>query len=426
MIPLNRSILSLAFAAALWSSPAKGAVTLTTLYSFGESDGKFPAGGLVLDAAGNLYGTTHNGGEKLAGTVYEIAAGTHTYTTLHSFRFRDSELSGYPYGNLIIDSTGNLYGTAQGDTMSTHGMVFKIAPGTHTFSTIYSFQLTEGTSPRASVVSDAAGNLYGTTSNGGQGTGANGTVFKLAAESDALTVLHSFGTTDGSNPWASLFLDPSGNIYGTTYNGGENNKGTVFEIAAGTNIFTTLYSFNGADGANPQASLISDAAGNLYGTTSSGGESDYGIVFKIAAGTHAYTMLHSFGGSDGAHPRGGLITDAAGNLYGTTSGELQDNKGTIFTIAAGTNTLSTLYSFSGTDGVSPSFMNLIADANGNLYGTTTYGGASNFGTVFQLSGTGFVVPELGGLSLIALGGIALAGGAFMRRRGVNVPSKPQV
>ncbi|MGB8029293.1 MAG: choice-of-anchor tandem repeat GloVer-containing protein [Terracidiphilus sp.] len=397
--------------------------TETILYSFGasSSDGSLPTAGLIIDSAGNLYGTTGNGGVDVGGTVFKIGA-SDTETILHSFGFAADGVG--PDSDLVMDSAGNFYGTTVAGGANV-GTVFKVSPGTggtYTETILYSFRASpaDGASPHAGLIMDSAGNLYGTTYWGGANClalGGCGTAFKVAPDGTE-TVLHSFGAsaTDGIWPHAGLVMDSAGNLYGTTVNGGANSDGhtaygagAVFKIspgAAGTYTETILYSFGASatDGTWPGAGLILDNAGNLYGTTEYGGANGYGAagwgdgtVFKISAsGTE--TILYSFGASatDGGGPLAGLIMDSAGNLYGTTAfGGANDaaagGDGTVFEIgASGTETI--LYSFgaSATDGQRP-YAGLTMDGAGNLYGTTLYGGSNGLGSAVSGYGTVFVI-----------------------------------
>ena len=255
---------------------------------------------------------------------------------------------------------------------------------TYTKKVIYSFAGgSDGADPLAGLVRDAASNLYGTTYAGGDY--GSGTVFKLDTTGKE-AVLHSFsGGPDGGYPYAGLILDAAGNLYGTADAGGVHNYGAVFEMPAG-GAEGVLYSFTGTggDGADPLAGLIRDGVGNLYGTTASGGAFGLGTVFKVSAGG-AETVLHSFrGGSDGEYPYASVIRDAAGNLYGTTYGGGASGWGTVFEINP-TGKETVLFSFAGAaDGASPEG-GLVQDAAGHLYGTTKYGGTLGAGTVFELS-----------------------------------------
>ncbi len=363
--------------------------TQTILYSFGASaaDGDEPYARLVRDSAGSLYGTTFRGGANDLGTVFKISA-SGAESVLYSFGASASDGIS-PHGGLIMDSTGNLYGTTTegGAILSDSGTVYKISPsGTETI--LYSFNLApDAQGPYGDLIMDSAGNLYGTTDGGGVHSDS-GTIFKIST-SGTETVFYSFGAgaNDGVQPEAGLIMDGAGNLYGTTMSGGANGRGTVFKIASGTE--TVLYSFGASatDGTQAESDLIMDSAGNLYGTTPGGGANGHGTVFKIgASGTE--TILYSFGANatDGQAPFGGLIMDSAGNLYGTTEGGgAHSNSGTVFKISAsGTETV--LYSFgaNAADGQYPT-ASLIMDSAGNLYGTTTAGGANGWGTVFLIN-----------------------------------------
>lgn len=359
----------------------------TVLYSFGANatDGEEPYAGVIKDGAGNVYGTTYRGGANGYGTVFKIAV-SGSESVLYSFGATATD-GQYPYAAPIIDTSGNLYGTTEqsGANSNGTGTVFKLNPsGTETI--LYSFGVApDAEQPHAGLIMDTAGNLFGTTESGGQHSG-DGTVFKIASGTE--TVLYSFGAsaTDGQQPEANLIMDNAGNFYGTTMSGGANNRGTVFKIASGTE--TVLYSFGASatDGQQPEADLIMDSGGNLYGTTAGGGANGHGTVFKISAsGTE--TILYSFGSgaTDGQGPSAGLIMDSAGNLYGTTEGGGASGDGTVFKISA-SGTESVLYSFgaSATDGRYPT-AGLIVDNAGNLYGTTYAGGANSWGTVFVIN-----------------------------------------
>lgn len=279
------------------------------------------------------------------------------------------------------------------------------------FGVDYAFNGTDGAAPTATLIEDAAGNLYGTTSSGGSGCGGSGcgVVFKLNTANKE-TVLHTFTGPDGATPYGHLLLDGSGNLYGTTSGGGSGSAcqggcGTVFKIDR-SGVESVLHSFTGnPDGTNPRAGLVSDNSGNLYGTTENGGAFGFGTIFKIDAGG-SETVLHSFAGgsTDGADPKAGLILDPDGNLYGTTFTGGSGGYGTVFELDT-TNTETILYNFTGnSDGGNP-FGGLTRDTNGVLYGTTEnggiYGTAENVrvdplnrpygcckGVVYQLDGAG--------------------------------------
>jgi len=355
--------------------------TERVLYSFaGGADGANPLAGLVRDATGNLYGTPDDGGTHSHGTVFKVSANG-TEIVLHSFT--GGADGGNPDAGLIRDTAGNLYGTTADGGAHNYGTVFEVSAGVME-RVLDSFTGTggDGAYPFADLVRDAAANLYGTTVGGG--THNAGTVFKVDPTGKE-TVLYSFtGGADGRNPYAGFVLDAAGNLYGTTKYGGASGAGTVFKVDI-KGKETVLHNFSGgADGEYPSAGLVRDAAGNLYGTTAGGGASGDGTVYKVGT-TGKEAVLYSFrGGVDGEYPYAGLIQDAAGNLYGTTSYGGASGAGTIYKVDT-TGKETVLYGFGGgANGASPQ-AGLVQDAVGNLYGTTKYGGASGAGTVFELS-----------------------------------------
>ncbi len=378
----SRRAITLLFAAStLPLITVQWALSETVLYRFAGADGAIPIASLVLDAKGNIYGTTYSGGRSGYGTVFEVtSAGTEK--VLYSFTGAADGLG--PAAGLI-EANGNFYGTTiEGGSGGAVGTAFRLSS---TGREIVLANLTYqdgGAYPEGGLVRDKHGNLYGTTSgyNGGYG---NGAVFKVTS-TGTLTILYEFkGGADGLCPYGNLVLDTEGNLFGTTYRGGTSGYGTVFEVTSG-GTETVLYSFTGgSDGSLPAAGLLRDASGNLYGTTTGGG-GGYGTVFKVTpAGTE--TVLHSFAGPDGYYPIAALVQDAKGNLYGTTEFGGRHGQGTVFKLTEkGTETV--VHSFTGKgDGGSP-VAGLVFDSEGNLYGTTSGGGNSNCvggcGVVFKL------------------------------------------
>jgi hypothetical protein len=374
----------LAIAAVISSIQSRAATpALTTLVSFNGFDGFDPLAALIIDANGNLFGTTFAGGANIdGGTAFEIIKTASGYASTPTILYNFCTQAG----------------------------------------------CTDGGSPQASLITDANGNLFGTTFAGG--TNLEGTVFEIIKTASGYastpTILYNFctqaGCTDGAYPSAGLIIDANGNLLGTTLEGGANNAGTVFEISKTASGYastpTILYNFctqaGCTDGANPFASLIVDANGNLFGTTAVGGNSNCspnytcGTVFEIAKSANGYagtpTTLVKFNYADGSEPQASLIVDAVGNLFGTTvvGGDLSctDGCGTVFEIAKSANgyagTPTTLVKFNYADGALP-YAGLTADAKGNLFGTTSRGGANGngaYGTVFEITGSGFVPPPL--------------------------------
>jgi uncharacterized repeat protein (TIGR03803 family) len=349
-------------------------------YLIAQASGAGPSSGVIRDSEGNLYGTTGAGGAHGYGTLFKLSP-TGSETVLYSFK-GGTDGSG-PVG-VIEDSAGNFYGTtAKGGTYN-DGTVFEFsATGSETVLHSFHGGTDDGDLPNGGLVQDSEGNLYGTTYEGG--IDDEGTVFKVSATGSE-TVLHSFkkGDNDGIAPEAGVIRDSKGNLYGTTYGGGAHGYGAVFKVSP-TGTETVLYSFKGGtDGVAPYAGVIRDSAGNLYGTTRYGGAKGYGAVFKLSP-TGPETMLHSFETiTDGVYPIAGVIRDSEGNLYGTTPYGGSKVQGNVFKLSpSGSETV--LFSFSGKDGETPE-ASLIRDSEGNLYGTTLQGGVGA-GNVFKLSPT---------------------------------------
>lgn len=311
-----------------------------------------------------------------------------------------------PFAGVTMDAAGNLYGTTLSRGAHGYGAVYKLShkDSTWVFVPLYSFQnVPDGANPAARVIFGPNGTLYGTTLNGGQGCRGVGcgTVFKLSPPATVVcrsvlcpwneTALYRFGNVpDGASPYSEVVFDQAGNLYGTTYGGGLNDAGAVYELLPfdGGWAERVLYSFAGGDdGALPQAGLIFDTGGNLYGTASA--DAHYGTVYELTPSEFGWTeqTLHLFQDySLGASPVGGLIFDRSGNLYGTTIYGGAHTSGTVFqlTPSQGSWTFTLLYSLAGNGTEGPS-ANLILDAAGDLYGTTYADGAYGFGAVFKLT-----------------------------------------
>ena len=410
--------------------------TPVTLYSFaGPPDGAVPLGVLVRDASGNFYGSTSQGGvtggacgANGCGVIFKMKQNG-AETVLYSF------LGGMdgatPIAGLVLDGAENLYGTTSKGGTSNLGTVFKVDTAGHE-TVLYSFSGgPDGSTPRGDLTRDQLGNLYGTTSAGG--TTGGGVAFKLDTNG-VQTVLHTFGgmAGEGFTLFAGMVQDSSGIFYGTTFDGGAldcmtedhlqhpTGCGTVFTLNS-TGTESVLYSFKGGndgpDGAFPAGALLRDSSGNLFGTTSSGGRSPCyiianmppmlpfrircGTVFKIDSSGTESVLYRFIGGVDGGVPQGKLIQDTAGNLYGTTSAggnggctesgtsvfgiPVDVGCGTIFKIdSSGTESVLAIFKRAAAGGIIPQ-AGLVADSSGNLFGTTSSGGVSNFGTVFTVA-----------------------------------------
>ena len=359
------------------------AQTLHVLYNFGgSSDGGDPYASLIRDAAGNLYSTFgYGGGTSFSGGVFKVAPDG-TETVLYSFT--GGADGAFPEAALIRDNAGNLYGTTTQGGSDNIGVVFKVDPsGTETV--LHSFTGgTDGVIPVGGLLRDAAGNLYGTTSQGGSSN--DGILFKISP-SGKETILHTFSgsANDGKYPtYTSLLTDAQGNLYGVTDEGGSADGGILYKLSK-TGKLTILHSFTGgtSDGCNVLGAPFRDAAGNFYGTTSSCGTHNLGTVWKV----NKYgkeKVLHSFAGgtADGEYPLAGVTVDAKGNVYGTTSGGGASNFGTVYKVSkSGQFTLS--HSFNGTDGKNI-YGGLVQNTRGTLFGAAQNGGSIGYGTVWKI------------------------------------------
>jgi uncharacterized repeat protein (TIGR03803 family) len=414
-------ILLMPLAANSWAATE---VVLHTYVDTEFSENGGPISGMAIDSSGNLYGTTYGVGSCSVGcgSVYKLtkqASGRFVYQTIYKFRGGASDGEN-PYGAPILDSAGNIYGTTQNGGGG--GVVYKLSPnanGTYQETVIHSFGAfgsNDGSEPFSTLAFDAAGNLYGTTNQGGGGAGGTfclngcGTVFELSPNSDGSwteTVIHSFpgtkGNTDGQNPHGGVVFDNAGNLWGTTQTGGNlqaclqfldvSGCGTVFELTPQGNgqwEETTLFEFSGeGTGFNPWDGLVIDAAGNLYGMVTNGGGGN-GAVFKLtpqSGGGVTETIIHPFKVcgticTDGANPENGITIDSAGNLYGTTDlgggGGVPQGNGVVFKLTPNSNGTwkeQILHRFTGgSDGAFPLDDHVAVDSNGNVFGTAFNGG----------------------------------------------------
>jgi uncharacterized repeat protein (TIGR03803 family) len=355
-------------------------------HTFTGGDGGLPTAVLIQDSAGNLYGTTSSGGDSGLGVVFRLDT-SNTETVLHAFGGPDGAT---PHGGLVLDGSGNLYGTTSSGGASGLGTVFKVDTSGMEI-VLHSFTGNpDGANPYAGLVMDSSGNLYGTTERGG--AYGFGTVFKVDITGKE-TVLHSFagGSSDGADPKAGVILDAAGNLYGTTFRCGSGGKGTVFELDP-SNAETILYNFTGAaDGGNPFGGLTRGEDGTLYGTTQIGGRSSpskygccKGVVFSLS-GANTEKVLYTFtGGRDGGTPAADLVL-YNGALYGTTLSGGPGHRGTAFSVTIADGMEKLLHGFTGKgDGSSP-HAGLLINAAGVVYGTAEKGGRFKQGTLFQYS-----------------------------------------
>ena len=311
---------------------------------------------------------------------------------------------------MTIDSNGNLFGTTEAGGATGFGTVFEIALGSTIITTLASFNGFNGVNPYAGLTLDASGNLFGTTELGG--TNNAGTVFEIVHGATSITSVASFNGLNGADPYSGVTLDAAGNIFGTATSGGTGNAGAVFEIAHGVTSITSIASFNGVNGANPFAGIALDASGNIFGAAHNSGAFNDGTIFEIVHGTTAITPLASFNGGNGLGPYGGVTLDSSGNLFGTTEAGGVSNVGTAFEIVRGSTAITTLVSFNPTTNGSDPRSGLTLDSNGGLFGSTLTGGAFNAGMIFEVA-----MPIL---SFTASPASALAGGVIGGSAGIQV------
>jgi uncharacterized repeat protein (TIGR03803 family) len=378
------------------------AQTYTILHNFtGGSDGVDPEAGVTLDAAGNLYGTafyTHAGAGN--GSIFKIKPSDQVFSPLYEFAGGSDGAN--PFYGVVFGPDGSLYGTTENGGLG-FGTVFKLQPPLTICKSVlcpwgktilYTFAGgSDGSMPEASsnLIFDQAGNIYGTTGFGGQF--GQGTVYELTRPGGGWTktILHSFGASgDGAIPTHNVTFDSNGNLYGTTYVGGNSGDGIIYQLVhSGSgwteNILASL-SRSTTLGGIPLAGLIIDRSGNLYGATSSGGTGGGGTVFEMSPSGSGFTItiLASLAGGYQGGSYGNLVMDSTGNLYGTALNDGAYGYGSVFKLTSPGWTLSSLHDFRFTDGANPTG-DLTIDASGNLYGTTDDGGANRNGVVFEIT-----------------------------------------
>jgi uncharacterized repeat protein (TIGR03803 family) len=380
--------------------------TFTVIHNFtGGADGGSPYAGVTIDREGNLYGTTLVGGPGMCGGVHGNGCGVvfklqhhgsdWTLTTLFSFDGTDGF---FPQSRVVFGPNGTLYGTTTDGPTS--GTVFNLTPRPNIcgsaqcpwdHSIIYAFTGgSDGAYPAGDLTFDQAGNIYGTTTSGGL-FDSYGVAYEISGGTE--TVLHSFTDMEGTNPQSGVIFDRAGNLYGTLPYTIGSGCGSVFKLTPSGSGWaeSTLYVFgNPGDGCNPLGGLTFNQTGNLYGTTAGGSPNDQGfgpldgIVFQLLP---FYSITYSLGESLsqlGEGPTATLTVDSAGNLYGTTHGDGTFSAGSVFEVSA-SGTGTDLYDFTGgVDGKFP-LSNVVLDANGNLYGTTSQGGLYGFGVVWEIT-----------------------------------------
>lgn len=408
-IPLAFSIAGLVWLSLFLVPVSQGQLALRVLHSFtGGGEGQQPYAGLIQGTDGRLYGTTFQGGSNNAGVVFRVNPDGSGNSVVLSFPANPIDPGGVanPCG-LVQGTDGALYGTSGFGGANGYGAVFKLSPDGSAYTVLHSFDSTLGGpyEPTAALVQGADGLLYGTTQFGG--VPGHGSVFKISTNGTQCFTLHEFGIgSDGQSPQAPLLQGLDGALYGTTAlggttaQGGASGYGTVFKLATDGSAETVLHSFTGAggDGQDPYtAGLVQDRSGTLYGITQQGGSAGLGVVFSLKTDGSGFTILHHFGGApaDGRYPNAALILSADGTLYGTTEWGGANDAGTVFRLNIDGSGYSVLYSFGSrsSDGRFPGAP-LVQASDGGLFGTTKFGGDNNLGTVFRLAPAAPVISSL--------------------------------
>jgi len=414
IVALLARLLPLLVVVVLARSTSAASPKFQVLHAFagGATDGSYPVPNLLLDRYGNLFGTTEEGGSLTdcyslgCGTAFELSVRNGHWKENVLFDFSPTASGGLPNvaGTLVLDSIGNVYGTqnAGGDPSCNCGSVYKLtrSGGVWTQTLLHNFTggTTDGAYPYWGLVEDAAGNLYGATQSGGINTNY-GTIFELTPNADGTwtySLIYEFGTpgyTDAISPYGPLTIDASGTLYGAAISGGIYGYGAVFKLSqsGGSWAESVLFNFTLDYGATDYPNgLVVDAAGNLYGTTTSGGAYGVGTIYKLtpSVGFWNRTVLHTFtGGIDGAYPYGGLAIDASGVLYGTTYLGGSYGYGNVYKFQSvdGKWKQTLLHTFTnGKDGGRP-VAGPILDQLGNVYGVAINGGAYGFGVAFEIT-----------------------------------------
>jgi uncharacterized repeat protein (TIGR03803 family) len=386
------------------SLAAATATTTDVIFSLAEDEGEYADTDLETDSAGNIYGTTVLGGGFGSGTVFELSPTPTGWVHTVLYSFTSGADGGEPYKGVTIDRQGNLYGTAvaggSGSCEGGCGVVYKLtnSGGTWTQTVIHAFTGgDDGSGPGSRVTLDRIGNVYGMTPTGG--AFGLGTIYKIHPQHDGtwnLTVIHAFtGGADGASGSAGRMVLRHGRLFGAATAGGTYGSGVVFELTpsgGGEWNFRTIYSFRGQpDGSFPYGALLFDRVGNIYGTTYYGGANGIGAVYELsprAIGEWNESVLYSFQeGSDGNSPISNLVADNVGNLYGTTS-EGGLGSGTIFKLSpvgSGQWIETVVHAFEGPPDGGFAYNGMVIDPFGNFYGATVHGGDNDDGAIYKFT-----------------------------------------
>jgi uncharacterized repeat protein (TIGR03803 family) len=362
--------------------------TYAVKQNFTGTNGRFPYGDLFQAFNGKLYGMTSDGGLYGGGTLFEYNTVGNTLNSNFSF---DLPLGGYPKGNLIQASNGRLYAMTSNGGAYNAGVVFEYDYALNSYMRKFSLGGTNGANPNGSLTYTSNGKFYGMAYNGGVYN--YGVIFEYNYYTLTYTIKYSFNGTDGSYPVGNLFIAANGKFYGMTTDGGDNNKGVLFEYDYVNNIYTKKYDFDGTNGGEPTGTMMEASNGKIYGMTTYGGTSNTGALFEYDYVNNVYTKKKNFITVIGKYPKGALIEAPNGKLYGMSSYGGTNNLGLIFEYTISSNTLTPKYSFNSTGGNIP-YGSLKLATNGYMYGMTTYGGTNGGGTIFRYDYTSNTLTSL--------------------------------
>ncbi|NVK66566.1 MAG: T9SS type A sorting domain-containing protein [Flavobacteriales bacterium] len=358
--------------------------SLVKLFDFNSTQGESPFGNVIQHSDDKLYGMTYEGGGNNYGVVFSYDLSSDTYTVVHSF---NGNTGRNPFGNLIEGSNGNLFGLTElgGTTSTLAGSLFEFDPTTSTYTQKVNFDLVPSNRPMGSLIEVSNGVFYGTTRYGGMASMDLGTLFEYNSTTDVFEVKFTFdGTANGSRPHCSLIKATDGKLYGTTKEGGMNNEGTLFQYDHLTETFTKVLDFESYHhGKTPLGEVVQAPNGLLYGTTFEGGMNNLGVLFEWNPNSNSYTKKVDFNGlENGENPVESPFLASNGKFYGlTASGGLND-RGVLYEWDPNLELLTKKYDFSTASGYFP-LGNLVEANNGKLYGLTGYGGAADFGVLFE-------------------------------------------
>lgn len=375
-----RHIISISAAslACVWVSAASAKPKLTVLQDLTEQTGGGPEFPPIIGKDGLLYGTTYTSNN--GGGIYSIGTDGKNFAVL--YQFPGGQAGFGPFGQLLQGPDGLFYGTTLSGGTSGQGTVFQFDASARSVSILHAFDVADGAYPYAGLVQDKAGNFYGTTSTGG--ADGLGTIYKIAAGSNAFSKIADFSSDSGGQPSSPLLVGKDGMLYGTTTNFGPSGKGTIFRLSTQGGKIEVLHGFSGPDGAAPFSALIGGKNGMFYGTTDFGGKTNDGVVFSFTLKGRKLAVLHSFSGPDGAYPQGAVVLDKMGGLLGTTGDFGANGGGTIYRYDPSTASFKTLIDLSPAVAGEPN-AGLTYAGGKTLYGGAQSGGQGNFeaGAIFK-------------------------------------------